>query len=243
VSLITIVREAAGRIGIKAPDALAGATDYKALHLLALCNEEGAKLATGASVGVAHDWAAMTMEARFTSAATESQGAIADIAPGLRAIINDTIFDRTQRTQLDGPLSPREWQAVKTFAGTSPYPMWRIQGPQLKMWPAPVEGHDMYFEYLSCCWCTSSGGTPQPRMVNDSDLSLLPEELVIQGLVWRWKRSKNLEYAEEFRDYQTAVLGAIQRDGGKRILDMGASDLATGQLYVRPYSGLVGDTP
>lgn len=50
---------------------------------------------------------------------------------------------------------------------------------------------------------------------------LLPEELLLMGLRWRWKKEEGLEYAEDFRSYEMQVKDALSRDGAKRTLNMG----------------------
>ena len=50
---------------------------------------------------------------------------------------------------------------------------------------------------------------------------LLPETLLLMGLRWRWKKEKGVDYAEDFRTYESQVKDALGRDGGKPILNMG----------------------
>ena len=49
---------------------------------------------------------------------------------------------------------------------------------------------------------------------------LLPEELLLMGLRWRWLREQGLDYAELFRTYEMQVKDALGRDGSKPILRM-----------------------
>ena len=239
MSLLTIVQEAAGRIGIARPAMAATATDLKTQHLVSMVNEEGKKLSTGESVGVAHDWTSMILETTFNALATEDQGSISTIAPGMRYIINNTIFNRTLRRPVPGPLPPTAWQLLKAANVVGPYPQWRVRAGRLLLLPAPVAGNAIYFEYATKFWCTSAVGLPKVSMSADDDVSLLDEDLITQGVVYRWKRSKNLEYAEEFRDYSTAVLIAMQREGGKPTLNQGAPEFSPGTLYVPQSPGIV----
>lgn len=239
MSLLSIVQQASSRIGLAEPSIVVGSTDKKAKHFLSLVNEEGKKLSTGSSVGASFNWQVMIRETSFSAQAQEDQGRIEEIAPGFKYIINNTIFNRTLRRPVPGPLPPNAWQLLKAANVVGPYPQYRIRNGNLLLLPAPVSGNTIYFEYESIYWATSSGGTPQAAMTADSDVSLLDEELITQGVVWRWKRSKNLEYAEEFRDYQTSVLVAMARDGGKPTINIGNPEFSPGTLYVPQSPGIV----
>jgi hypothetical protein len=223
VSLLSIVQDACGEIGISIPLTVAGNSSDMVSQLFRLAKREGQELSTGASVGLSHDWTALQTEATWTTTATEDQGLLATLAPGFKHILNDTIFDRTQQWQLPGPLGAQMWQWRKAVTTSGPYPEWRIRGGRLYMYPVPTAGHTAAFEYASSYWCADSGGTAKATYTADSDVARLDENLITLGLIWRWKRSKGLDYDEDFRSYQTAALSAIARDGGKPRLTMGGS--------------------
>lgn len=213
MSLLTIVQDACARIGIARPTAVVSSADPQIIQLLALVNVEGKKLATGASVGLSYDWQALQTEANFTSLATESQGAIATIAPGYKYIIGGTIWDRTTRLQAYGSMSPQDWQNYKAWFSTGPYPKYRVRGGLLMLMPTPTAGESYYFEYLTSYWCADATGvTGKAAFALDTDIARLDEDLISDGLVWRWKQAKGLDYAEDFAAYQVAVTNAIARD-------------------------------
>jgi hypothetical protein len=234
MSLLTIVQRACRRIGITAPNAVISSTDLQIIQLLEIANEECEELATGASIGMSIDWEALQTEASFTTLAAESQGNIYTIAPGFKYIINDTIWNRSTKLPAYGGLNPRQWQAFKAWGVTNPYPQFRIRGDLLLLTPVPTAGQNYYFEYQSANWCVAADGvTTRNIWTADSDTCRLDERLVIQGVIWRWKQIKGLDYAEDFRKYQTRVTNAAARDGGKPDLDMG-SDQSYGAGIVVP---------
>jgi hypothetical protein len=230
MSLLTIVQNACTRIGIPSPTAVVSSTDTQILQLLALANEEGESLATGASVGISYDWQALQLEASFVTTATESQGAIETIAPGFEYIINGTIWDRTKRLPVYGSLDPQTWQNFKSWGVTSPFPKYRVRGSLLLLMPIPAAGDSYYFEYQTKNWCTSSdGATLKTAFTADADIALLDEQIMTAGLIWRWKEAKGFEYAEDFRKYQNRVITAIARDTERPTLDIGRrTDAHTG---------------
>jgi hypothetical protein len=230
MSLLTIVQNACVRIGITSPNSVASSTDTQIQQLLGLLNEEGEELSTGASVGLSCDWQAMQLEATFVTTATESQGAISTIAPGFKFIIDGTIWDRTKRLPVYGSLTPQAWQNFKSWGVTSPFPKYRVRGGLLLLMPVPAAGDSYYFEYQTKNWCTSADGlTLKSAFSVDTDVSLLDEQLLTAGLIWRFKAAKGLEYSEDFRKYQIRVTNAINRDVEKPVLDMGRkTDARTG---------------
>jgi len=238
MSLLSIAQTAFDRIGLTRPNAVATSSDAQIIQLMALINEEGRKLSTGESVARPYDWSAMQAEASWTATATEDQGAIATIAPGIRFIINGTIFNRTLRRPVPGPLGPQSWQLLKAANVTGPYPQWRLRAGRLIMQPVPNAGDSIYFEYQTSYWAQNSGGTSIAQFSADDDASLLDEELLIQGTIWRWKKSKGLDYEQDFAEYKASVLTAMSRDGGKATLDMGAPQYRTGVILVPQSPGI-----
>lgn len=207
---LSIIQDVCGRLGLPAPTSVVGNTDVQISNLLSLCNEEGQELAAR------YEWSALQNEATYTTLATEIQGAIATIAPGLNYIINDTIWNRSLRRPVFGPKTPQGWQQNKAFAINGPWSNFRIMGGQLKMYPVPTAGESCYFEYISKYWCTdSTGATGRSAFAADDDLPVLDEQLITLGTIWRWKKLKGFEYAEDFSTYERRVLDAMGRDGSK----------------------------
>jgi hypothetical protein len=137
----------------------------------------------------------------------------------------NTIWDRNLSEPVYGGVSGRDWQAIKATNVTGPRYQFRIRGGKLLANPVPTAGHTWAFEYISKNWITDSTGvTYKQYFTADSDLMLLPEELLLMGLRWRWKKEEGLEYAEDFRSYEMQVKDALSRDGAKRTLCMGGDN-------------------
>jgi hypothetical protein len=186
--------------------------------MVELLNQEGRALS------VRTDWQALVREASFTTVATASQGALTTIigaTQGLRKILNETIWDRTQGVPICGPLTAQRWQSRRALSYSGPYSQYRIRGGLLMFDPAPTAGHTCYFEYISNCWSTdSTGATYQRNVASDTDLVLLDDEAMLAGLEWRWLRKKGLSYAEEFSSYELIVSNLITADGTRARLSM-----------------------
>lgn len=156
-------------------------------------------------------------EAVFTSVATELQGSLAAIAPnGYDRLRQNTFFDRTENLQVLGPLTATEWQAQKAMTTSGPYSWFRIKGGQLFLQPAPPAGHTMAFEYMSNFAVVASGGGRKRYATHDADTFLLPDNLLLAGLRWRWKAEKGFDYAEEFRSFETLAKSLAMTSGSAR---------------------------
>lgn len=214
MTMLTIVQQFCQRTGLPKPSTVYGSTDTKVLQIMALLEEEGNDLA------VAGAWQELQFQASHTTIAAEDQGAIDSIATnGFRYIKNQTIWDRTTKLPVLGPMSDKEWQALKAVIVTGPRYRFRIRGNHLLVNPAPPAGSAWYFEYQSKNWILEDDGvTYASSFSDDDDTPLLPESLLLSGLRWRWKKEKGLDYSEDFRTYEMQKKDALGRDGGKPIV-------------------------
>ena len=216
MSMLTMVQSACIRLGLPSPNSVATSSDTQYLQLLALLNEEGSELS------VRTEWQVLNREAHFTTLAAEIQGTVNAIMPGLNYIINDTIWNRTIRRPVFGPLGAQYWQQQKAMFTAGPWNQYRVKGNNLVFFPAPAAGQDCYFEYVSKYFATDSTGvTYRSAFTADADLCLFNEDIMTLGLIWRWKANKGLDFSTDFQKYENRVLMEIGRDGAKPILNMG----------------------
>lgn len=216
MSLLTVCQYFCGRTGVPVPSSVLGTTDPQVLQVLRLLEEEGTDLSKRGP------WQAITFEATFVTVATASQGALTTLATnGFRYIKNDTIWDRTNKLPVCGPMEAPEWQAIQALTWNGPRYRYRIRGGNLLITPTPTAGYTWAFEYASTNWILGANGVTYNQYFQlDTDTILLPEDLVLMGLRWRWKKEKGLDYAEDFRTYEMQVKDALGRDGGKPHLHM-----------------------
>lgn len=215
MSLLTLVQSATRRLGINTPSGVVLSSDNAALQLLELANEEGRDL------GARTAWSALEVQTTFTTVATESQGDINTIAPNLKWIINNTIWNQTLRRPVYGPLSPQMWRQQKAQFLQGPWNQFRIIGTDLNFIPIPVAGQTCAFEYITKAFATDSTGTiERTSFANDADLCKLDEEIMTLGLIWRWRQVKGLDFEADYLKYDKKVMDAIARDGTKPTLSM-----------------------
>ena len=135
---------------------------------------------------------------------------------------NQTAWDRQYRWQMLGPLTPQEWQVLKSgIAPTGPRRRFRVQGNQFLLDPPPTSNNVLVYEYISNGFCVPAGTLVSPQAAAfqtswrlDSDVGVLSEDLMTLGIKWRWLRAKGFAYDEERLTYDRAVERAAARDGG-----------------------------
>lgn len=219
MSVLTTVQYVCGRTNVPVPATVLGNTDPLVIQMLRLLEEEGTDLSKRG------DWQGITFEATHTSTAAADQGTVVSIATnGFRYIKNGTFWDRTNKLPILGPLSDAEWQQIQAVTTAGPRYRYRIRGGKLLISPTPTAGYTFAFEYVSKNWILGADGTTYKQYATlDTDTILLPEDLVLMGLRWRWLREKGLEYSELFETYEAQVKQDLGRDGGKKKLSMDGS--------------------
>lgn len=218
MSLLTIVRACCDRLSLNRPSVVVAANDVTHLQLLGLAQEEGKQLAREGT------WRALTSEHTFTTVALAAQ--TSSLPTDFDWYRPDTMFNRTTRRRVAGPLSAEQWQLAQASLVTYVNPAFRMRGTSILISPTPTAGQTVAYEYITKNWCQSNASVGQAAWAADDDTALLDEELHILGIVWRWKKAKGLDYAEEFTTYQYQVAQALIRDGGRPRIsqDVGSID-------------------
>ena len=221
MALLSIVQDSCDIIGIPRPSTVAAATNTLTRQMFSMVNEIGRELTDAAP------WQALTREKTHTTLAAELQGTIASLMPGFHHKFYDTAWNRTQIHFMGNPASARGWQALKARSVSGPYYDWRYRQGNVYFYPTPTAGETVAWEYLTTYWCQSSGATDQSAFAADTDVGVLDERLIKLGLIWRYKASKGLPYAEDFRIYESAKDTAIANDGGMAVLRDGCMNDST----------------
>lgn len=222
-TLLDIIRRFMERTGLPKPAFSIGNTDTQVAQILGLLEEATEEIVMRNARG----WQILNRQAIFQTKAQEVQGSLSELAPGFRAVINDTLFNRTTRLPIYGPLLPMERQATKALQTAGPYYRYWIANDELHFYPIPPAGQTIAFEYTStAAW--SDGKTPvnySEYPDSDTAICLFPKPVMIAQLRWRWKKEKGLEYAEDFAMAERLLNAAIAADGTRRVIDLGGTEL------------------
>lgn len=138
--------------------------------------------------------------------------------------IPQTQWDRGFRWQLLGPMSPQEWQVLKSgLSPTGPRRRYRLIDGAFVVDPVPYDTNTLVFEYYSTNWVQSAAGASQRGFLADTDFFMLDDDAFVLGVIWRFKRAKGLDYDEEKDMWQNRVDLMKSRQAGQRSLPMNAT--------------------
>lgn len=211
-TLLSIVQNAADELGFARPSAVYTSSDRLVQRMLAMSNVEGQDLAREV------DWTILQKLHTFTTTNGTAEYALPS---DYDRLIRDTEWDRSAYRPIMGPLSPQEWQQIKSGSLGSGvvgrrYRIYKSDSTNARTFridPTPsADGDTLAFEYISTNWCASSGGTGQSAWAADTDVPILDARLLTLGLIVRLKRSIGLDYASEADEYQHTLTRAKAQD-------------------------------
>lgn len=195
MSLLTVAQQTCDVIGLVRPSAVVTGTDQLSRQILGLARE------TLTELGLM-DWP--ILEIPYTLTTIVGQSAY-DLPGDWGREVGDTVYVASQYSQLRGSLTPADWarqrDSLQIQQGRYRF---RIFGLPLKLQltPAPQVAEDVTLEYQTTARVRQNDGTYKETFYADSDVSIVPEDLLAKGLKWRLRRAKGLDYSEEFDDYE-----------------------------------------
>jgi hypothetical protein len=232
MSLLTITQGAWRNLfpGTTVPSSVyANTTDANVVELLRLCNEGGKALMKR------YPWAALITEKTFTTVAAAAQ--TSSVATDFDRILPETMFNRTTRRRVYGPVDPETWQNIQASLVTFVNPAFRIRGSgtaSLLLTPTPSAGQTVAYEYITKNWCQSSGSVGQTEWAADTDTSLLDEHLHELDLVWRFRAAKGFDYTQELQNFETYLAVAMMNDGAKPRLSLDGTMVGRDRVPTAP---------
>ena len=207
MTLLSVVQEVALLANIRRPTSIASSGDPEILQMRALANVEGRQLARR------HDWRSLIREHSFVTVAERNQpGSLPD---DFRKMVDDTMWRGDSSEPVYGPSSAQFSAWSRATNGPTYGSNFRLVGNAIQIMPTPSAGTIYSYEYITSHWAFDVGtGRPASSLDNDNDTFSLPEELLLLGTLWRWKKSKGFDYGEELVDYETTLARIASEDRG-----------------------------
>ena len=166
-----------------------------------------------------YDWSRLRREKTITTTATEEQ--VSALPTDFLRFVPESMWNRSKRTKVNGPLPPDDWQARKATLVTGTYNNFIIRNNSFLMQPVPGAGQTIAFEYITKYVGINAAATTELLdFTADTDTTYFDDELILLGVVWRYRKAEGLDYSEEFREYGMRRANLIKMDGGRRIVDM-----------------------
>ena len=223
MSLLTVVQNAMTLTGLPAPSSVFSNTNNTVEQFLRLVYVEGRALVK------AYEWQKLIEVESLTCAATNAQTGY-PVTAFDRMVDKTDVWNATKKQVIEGPVSSEEWREYITRTAVAFPQYWRLIGGVLNIYP-PTSGDTITYEYLTNTWIKQAGTTRAATLIGDTDTFMFSENLMEQGLIWRFKQAKQLDYAEDMKTYQITLAGEKKSDrGGQRVI---STDLHT--LPERPH--------
>lgn len=198
MTLLEICEALAKNVGMAVPVAIVGANDRNAVEALQLANEAGLELAERV------DWSALTETTSFAGTGADTAHALP--AAWLRPTWSGGVRYGTVALR---PLTASEWGTITATGGAPRY--FYIEGRTIKFYRYPSVGMTVTARYQSNEWASTGR-----RFTADDAEPLVPADLLLKGLIARWRRQKGMEYADQEAEYEASLKTyASFEDGGR----------------------------
>jgi hypothetical protein len=173
-----------------------------------------------------YDFPLLTRTQSFTASLASLQSAPGKPTNFKRAIA-ETFWNTTRDRKIGGPISSKEWgiaNGTPLIGSISQWAMFRYDG--LHIYPVPTVADTITYEYIINTPVQATGaGAYKATFTVDTDEYLLGDEVLTLGVIWRYKRAKGRDYAEDMKDYELALAGEYRaQKGAARELNIAPSD-------------------
>lgn len=214
MAILNVIQRASVLCGLPSPSGAVSSTDANVQQMVMLATQEGEETSSS------YDWRQLKLPFTYTGDGTTTLWPLPSDFE--RLLPGEAFFSNSYPSiPLIGPLSDEEFLAAKALPVLPIRPIWRLIGTKVEIWPALASGEVINSQYLSNKWIVAIDGvTTKSAFTLDTDSCLFPERILSLGVIWRWKRTKGLDYAEEFRTYQIERDKIAGHDSGNRVIHM-----------------------
>jgi hypothetical protein len=218
MSILTIVQAAAIRSGITpVPSAAVSSMNADVQQLVVFAQDAGRELMERA------DWVNLDTAGTVTGDGVSTLFLLPQdwvrFSPSDKSPRGALVSSKFPLVPLVGPINTEDLNLLKALPASTVRPVWRIIGGALEIWPALDKLELVTFNYFSSFWIMNAARTvSRATWQADDDFSLINEDTVMKGAVWRWKASKGLQYAEEFRAYEQSLARNAGQQQRERVI-------------------------
>lgn len=200
MSLLSIASNVAANVGVQPPLSVLTNTDPTATKIVTFSQATGDELARRA------DWSGLRKT--VTIVGTGSNDNLSLPTDFLRLIPGLSVLNSTGGTIRTG-LSADEWNSLSAASGTPRFA--RLIGGAISFYP-----YLAYADTATVTYQSSSWGPTGAKWANDGDVPLVPEVLITQGTIWRWRRQLGQDFQDYLAEYEAMIQDYAKFDDGIR---------------------------
>lgn len=209
MTILSVCREASIELNQTEPATLFSTADRFARELRVQANN------SAVAIGKAYDWQALTKRAMITGNGSDTSFPLPDDYD--RMVLKTNLASNASNIDLVKARDLDQWDYFQNHMGTTVPGYWIILGGMVQINPAPATGVVHSYYYVSRN--TVSGD--KAAFTADADTFVLSERLLKLSIIWRWRASKRMEYAEDMANYEVALGEEVASDKGSRVLVVG----------------------
>lgn len=200
MSLLSIAANVATNVGVQPLSSILTSSDQNATKMVSFSQATGDELARRV------DWSGLRK--KVTVVGTGSNDNLSLPTDFLRLIPGLSVRTSTGGTIRTG-LSADEWNSLSAVSGTPRYA--HLVGGAISFYPYLAWADTATVTYQSSSWAPA-GAT----WVNDGDVPLVPEALMTQGTIWRWRRQLGQDFQDYMAEYESMIQDYGKFDDGLR---------------------------
>jgi len=201
MTILQIIQGVCKNVGLEIPTLAVANTDREYVELIQFATE------TAVEVSRRVDWSALRATATITGTGTNDDFAL----PAAFARLTMGSAVTTGGNPVRGSLSQDEWASLTGISGTPRY--FRLNGTSsISFYPYPALAATAAVSYISKNW--ASNGTA--AWVADADTPLVPDILITQGTIWRFKRKSGQDYSDYLAEFEATLADLAGTDMRER---------------------------
>lgn len=204
-TVIQLISQVAAELNLPVPTTVVTSQDQNVkklfAFLVAVCDDLLAE----------HSW----QDFQFRHTVTTANGVEDyDFPTDIHRFISGTFFDEGNRWPWQGPLTPGQWEWLKTGYGiVGPYERFRIWQDKISFLPVPTGVTTFVCEYISNTYAQDgSTGLRKSEFTQDSDICLFDHRMVVYGIKLKFLASISQDTTAALVDYNRALEFAKSQD-------------------------------
>lgn len=231
MTILSVVQQAAPRIGIAVPSVLFSDTSRTAVELQEAVNE--------AAKAMCDDFDWQQTKSIYTITGDGATTSFS-LPPDYRRMPKATNFWPSEEptTPIRFFLDLDDWLAEDVRAVTEITRRAIIYGNQLHIKPAVGNAATVKFPYVGNLTVIAPAGTvaTKTEFTDDADTFLLDERALKLSLIWRWKAAKGRPYAQDKDEYDAVIDTLAGNSKGPRVLRIGRRRVFRDAIPSYPYN-------
>lgn len=227
MSILSVLQQAATKIGMEVPTAVMASTAREHVELKDVANEVATRIAK------AHDWRKLALIATYTGDGTTEDF---NLPTDYDRMPKDARVWSSSITSTLRPMPDLDtWLGLDVQNTEIIFGAWIIYGGQIHIKQALASAATAKHWYQSNLIVDPVAGVDTTAFALDTDTFRLDERLLRLGIIWEWKAQKGRPYAEDMSTFEEAKEKLIAADKGAHKLVSGRRRFPYDADYPFPY--------